>query len=42
MRSNYALAKTIYAADGRRIVNSTVGGALEVFDRVDLADFAAG
>ena len=42
VRSNYELAKTIYAADGRRIVNSTVGGALEVFDRVDLADFAAG
>jgi len=37
--SNYELAKSIYESDGRRIVNCTVGGALEAFDRVDLADF---
>lgn len=37
--ANYALAKAIFESDGRRIVNSTVGGALEAFDRVDLADF---
>ena len=37
--SNYFLAKAIYESDGRRIVNCTVGGALEAFDRVDLATF---
>jgi glycosyltransferase involved in cell wall biosynthesis len=40
--ANYALAKAVYESDGRRIVNCTVGGALEAFDRVDLADFALG
>ena len=40
--ANYGLAKAIYESDGRRIVNSTVGGALEAFDRVDLADFTRG
>lgn len=37
--ANYSLAKAVYESDGRRIVNCTVGGALEAFDRVDLADF---
>jgi hypothetical protein len=37
--ANYALAKAVYESDGRRIVNCTVGGALEAFDRVELADF---
>jgi hypothetical protein len=33
--ANYALAKRIYEADDRRIVNATPGGKLELFDRVD-------
>ena len=33
--ANYALAKEIFEADGRRIVNATVGGNLELFERVD-------
>lgn len=33
--ANYQLAKAIYEADGRKIVNATVGGRLEAFDRVD-------
>jgi hypothetical protein len=33
--ANYALAKRVYEADGRRIVNATHGGKLELFDRVD-------
>jgi len=37
--ANYQLAKAIFESDGRRIVNCTVGGALEAFDRVDLATF---
>lgn len=32
--ANYALAKQIYEADGRRIVNATIGGNLELFDRI--------
>ncbi len=32
--ANYQLAKLIYEADGRRIVNATAGGKLELFDRV--------
>lgn len=40
--ANYALAKAVYESDGRRIVNCTVGGALEAFERVDLADFTGG
>ena len=35
--ANYQLAKSVFEADGRRIVNATAGGALEVFDRVDFA-----
>lgn len=33
---NYRLAKEIFEADGRQIVNATVGGKLEVFPRMDL------
>lgn len=33
--ANYALAKEIFEADGRRIVNATKGGHLELFERVD-------
>ena len=32
--ANYQLAKLMYEADGRRIVNATPGGKLELFDRV--------
>lgn len=35
----YARAKHIYQAFGRRLVNATVGGKLEVFDRMDLSSF---
>lgn len=30
---NYRLAKEIFEADGRQILNCTVGGALEIFER---------
>lgn len=33
--ANYALAKEIFEADGRRIVNATKGGRLELFERQD-------
>lgn len=33
--ANYQLAKLMFEADGRRIVNATHGGKLELFDRVD-------
>jgi hypothetical protein len=36
---NYLLAKEAYEASGRRIVNCTVGGKLEIFERQGLADF---
>ncbi len=32
--ANYALAKQMYEADGRRIINATPGGNLDLFDRV--------
>ncbi|MEL6361291.1 MAG: glycosyltransferase [Pseudomonadota bacterium] len=35
VKLNYELARDIYAADGRKILNATKGGALDVFDRVD-------
>jgi hypothetical protein len=35
--ANYALAKLIFEADGRRILNATAGGRLELFERVDYA-----
>jgi hypothetical protein len=31
----YALAKQAFEADGRRIINASVGGRLDLFDRVD-------
>ncbi len=37
MERMYLLAKTAFEADGREIVNCTVGGHLEVFRRGDLA-----
>ena len=36
--ANYALAREMFAADGREIVNATVGGALEVFRRMPFAE----
>lgn len=33
--NSYKLAKIIYESDGRKIYNATVGGKLELFDRVD-------
>ena len=33
--ANYALAKEIFEADGRRIINATAGGNLNMFDRID-------
>jgi hypothetical protein len=33
--ANYQLAKLMFEQDGRRIVNATPGGKLELFDRVD-------
>lgn len=35
---SYRLAGEMFAADGREVVNATVGGKLEVFDRMSLAD----
>ena len=32
---NYRQAKLVYEATGRRIFNATIGGSLEVFERVD-------
>jgi GT2 family glycosyltransferase len=32
--ANYAIAKATFEADGRRIVNATAGGRLELFERV--------
>jgi hypothetical protein len=34
---NYKMAKLVYEATGRRIYNATVGGSLEIFERVDYA-----
>lgn len=36
---SYMLARETFAASGRRIVNCTEGGKLEVFPRQDLSDF---
>jgi hypothetical protein len=35
---NYELARLVFESDGRKILNATVGGALEVFERVDIQD----
>ena len=37
--ANYQLAKLMFEADGRRIVNATPGGKLELFDRVLFNEF---
>lgn len=42
MAAAYRLAQAAWRADGREIVNCTVGGALEVFPRGDLARELAG
>jgi hypothetical protein len=36
--ANYQLAKLMFEADGRRIVNATAGGKLDLFDRVSYED----
>jgi len=41
MEMAYSRAKEIFAVDGRHIFNATMGGALEVFDRVDFAELMA-
>ena len=33
---NYRLAKEVFETDGRQILNCTVGGALEIFERTSL------
>ncbi len=38
MAETYEISRKTYEADGREIVNCTVGGALEVFRRGDLAE----
>ena len=40
--ANYELAKAMFEADGRKVYNCTVGGKLEVFDRLDLEVFVKG
>lgn len=35
----YTMARDMFSASGRRIVNATAGGELEVFERSTLADF---
>jgi glycosyltransferase involved in cell wall biosynthesis len=39
--ASYELAKRMYEADGRRILNATVGGNLQAFPRVAYEDFLA-
>ena len=34
----YALSKKVFEEDGRKIYNSTVGGSLEIFERVNLEE----
>ncbi|MBC7405207.1 MAG: DUF115 domain-containing protein [Cytophaga sp.] len=36
---SYTMARDIFAAEGGRVVNATVGGKLEIFERLMLADF---
>ena len=38
----YTLARKVYAEAGRRIVNATEGGKLDIFPRVSLEEFLAG
>lgn len=39
--ANYSLARAMFEADGRKVVNCTVGGALEIFERVELGKFVS-
>ena len=39
VRRAYELAKFVYERDGRQIINASVGGKLEVFNRGELSDF---
>ncbi|MBU1289526.1 MAG: FkbM family methyltransferase, partial [Alphaproteobacteria bacterium] len=41
MEQMYLLARQAYAEEGRELINATVGGALEVLPRMDLADALA-
>jgi len=36
---NYEMAKSVYEESGRNIINESVGGKLEVFDRIDYITF---
>tara|TARA_Y100000589_G_C27111949_1_gene612594 strand:- start:115 stop:906 length:792 start_codon:yes stop_codon:yes gene_type:complete len=36
---SYTLAKENYECFGRKVYNATVGGSLEIFERIDLKDF---
>lgn len=38
---NYAKAKEVFEAFGRRVFNATVGGKLEIFPRISLEEFLA-
>lgn len=38
---SYLLAREVYLAAGRRVVNATDGGKLEIFERTSLGDFVA-
>ena len=39
---SYRLARAAFEADGRRIVDATVGGQLEVFPKIDYKSLFAG
>ena len=39
--SSYRKASQVYSAHGRRLVNATVGGKLDVLERVSLGSFLA-
>lgn len=39
MEAMYKLAKEAFEADGREIVNATIGGHLELFDRAELGEY---
>lgn len=42
MEQAYRLAKTTYEAHGRKVLNATKGGKLEIFDRVDFEQVVNG
>jgi hypothetical protein len=37
--ANYSLAQSVYQSEGRKLVNCTEGGELDVFERQTLANF---